>query len=112
MSNLEETIRERAPPGHRLAALARSDTVAETEGSGLEGTPWSPSPQSRPETIFLVARSRLETDRAYAVLIARGGFPMLALKFAVIAAGTVWLIAAFSPDFGGDLVLAIATCLS
>jgi len=37
---------------------------------------------------------------------------MLALKFAAIAAGTAWLITTFSPDFGGDLVLAIVTCLS
>jgi len=37
---------------------------------------------------------------------------MLALKFAAIAAGTAWLIAAYAPDFGSDLALAIVTCLS
>jgi hypothetical protein len=37
---------------------------------------------------------------------------MLALKFAAIAAGAAWLIQTFSPDFGADLVLAIAFCMS
>jgi hypothetical protein len=37
---------------------------------------------------------------------------MLALKFAALALGGATLISLFSPDFSGDLVLAIVSCLS
>ena len=37
---------------------------------------------------------------------------MLALKFAALALGDATLISLFSPDFSGDLVLAIVSCLS
>jgi hypothetical protein len=37
---------------------------------------------------------------------------MLALTFAALALGGAPLISLFSPDFSGDLVLAIVSCLS
>jgi hypothetical protein len=37
---------------------------------------------------------------------------MLALKFAALALAAGTLITVFSPDFSGDLVLAIVSCLT
>jgi hypothetical protein len=37
---------------------------------------------------------------------------MLALKFAALAAGAAMLIATYSPEFGAELILAIASCLA
>ena len=68
--------------------------------------------QRAPETTFPIPRNHAETDSAQSLAIARGDFKMLALKFAALALAAGTLITMYSPDFSGDLLLAIVSCLS